>query len=108
MAMLFMIVMGSFSLAGVFGYLKAIIEARIAGHLAYQVIDHKPDVIADQEGAKKLTKEELRGHIEFKNVKFKYPTRDDLVVLKNFSCVFEAGKTTALVGPSGCGKSTII
>jgi ABC-type multidrug transport system fused ATPase/permease subunit len=28
--------------------------------------------------------------------------------LKNFSCVFEAGKTTALVGPSGSGKSTII
>jgi len=29
-------------------------------------------------------------------------------VLKDFSCVFEAGKTTALVGPSGSGKSTII
>jgi ATP-binding cassette subfamily B (MDR/TAP) protein 1 len=31
-----------------------------------------------------------------------------LQVLKNFNCVFEAGKTTALVGPSGSGKSTII
>lgn len=30
------------------------------------------------------------------------------MVLKNFSCVFEAGKTTALVGPSGSGKSTVI
>jgi len=29
-------------------------------------------------------------------------------VLKDFSCTFEAGKTTALVGPSGSGKSTII
>ena len=29
-------------------------------------------------------------------------------ILKDFSCVFEAGKTTALVGPSGSGKSTII
>ena len=28
--------------------------------------------------------------------------------MKNFSCIFEAGKTTALVGPSGSGKSTII
>ena len=27
---------------------------------------------------------------------------------KNFKCVFEEGKTTALVGPSGSGKSTII
>lgn len=29
-------------------------------------------------------------------------------MLDNFSCVFEANKTTALVGPSGSGKSTII
>ena len=39
---------------------------------------------------------------------FTYPTREELPVLKNFSCIFEAGKTTALVGPSGSGKSTII
>lgn len=31
-----------------------------------------------------------------------------MTVLKKFSCIFEAGKTTALVGPSGSGKSTII
>ena len=29
-------------------------------------------------------------------------------VLKHFSCIFEQGKTVALVGPSGSGKSTII
>ena len=29
-------------------------------------------------------------------------------MLKKFNCVFEEGKTTALVGPSGSGKSTII
>jgi len=43
-----------------------------------------------------------------RNVNFKYPTRPDLLILDNLSCVFEAGKTTALVGPSGCGKSTVI
>jgi len=30
------------------------------------------------------------------------------MILKKFSAVFEAGKTTALVGASGSGKSTII
>jgi len=28
--------------------------------------------------------------------------------MKDFSCVFEPGKTTALVGPSGSGKSTVV
>lgn len=28
--------------------------------------------------------------------------------MKDFSAIFEAGKTTALVGPSGSGKSTVI
>lgn len=50
----------------------------------------------------------MKGHIEFKNVSFAYPSKKDISVLKQFSCVFEAGKTTALVGPSGSGKSTII
>lgn len=30
------------------------------------------------------------------------------MILSNFSALFEAGKTTALVGPSGSGKSTIV
>lgn len=50
----------------------------------------------------------MKGKIEFKDVVFKYPTRPELTILKSFSCVFESGKTTALVGPSGSGKSTII
>ena len=39
---------------------------------------------------------------------FKYPTKQELTVLNNFSCVMEPGKTTAIVGPSGSGKSTVI
>lgn len=88
--------------------MKAISEAQVAGKMAFEVMDHKSKIIADDPSAKKLKKDDISGHIEFKNVTFKYPSRDDLTVLKNFSCVFEKGKTTALVGPSGSGKSTII
>jgi ATP-binding cassette subfamily B (MDR/TAP) protein 1 len=55
-----------------------------------------------------LDKEKVKGTFEFKNVNFRYPTRTDLQVMKNFSVTIEGGKTTALVGPSGSGKSTII
>jgi len=52
--------------------------------------------------------EKIVGHIEFKNVTFSYPTRPDVVVLKNFSLEIKPGQAVALVGSSGSGKSTII
>jgi len=55
-----------------------------------------------------IPRDSLKGKIEFTNVNFTYPSRPDAPVLKDFTCTFEAGKTTALVGPSGSGKSTII
>lgn len=51
--------------------------------------------------------ENFKGHIEFVNVSFKYPTRD-VQVLKNVSFEALPGEITAIVGQSGCGKSTII
>ncbi len=50
----------------------------------------------------------LRGEVEFDNVSFAYPTRDEFTVLKNISLHIKAGEKIALVGPSGSGKSTII
>jgi len=50
----------------------------------------------------------MQGQFEFRNVDFFYPARPDNKILDQFSCIFEAGKTTALVGPSGSGKSTTI
>jgi len=71
-------------------------------------MDFQNYIKPDEPDGRRITAKELEGHIEIRNVSFKYPTRADLTVLDNFSGVFEAGKTTALVGPSGCGKSTII
>jgi ABC-type multidrug transport system fused ATPase/permease subunit len=49
-----------------------------------------------------------KGSIEFKNVTFRYPFRQDVKVLRGFNLTIEPGKTVALVGASGCGKSTAV
>jgi ATP-binding cassette subfamily B (MDR/TAP) protein 1 len=84
-----------------------VLDARIAGRIAYDVIDKKVEIDSKAKGIE-VTNESLKGKIEFKNVNFSYPTRENLKVMVDFSAVFEPGKTTALVGPSGGGKSTII
>jgi ABC-type multidrug transport system fused ATPase/permease subunit len=49
----------------------------------------------------------VQGRLEFKNVSFRYPTRQDNAI-ERFSCTIEPGETVALVGESGCGKSTAL
>ena len=50
---------------------------------------------------------EIEGHVQFKDVLFKYED-EDREILKNISFNVNAGETIALVGPTGAGKTTII
>ena len=50
---------------------------------------------------------ELQGHIEYKNVQFSYPSRQDIQVLQGISFEMTPGQVVALVGSSGSGKTTI-
>ena len=69
----------------------------------YGMLDQKSAITSPE----KPTTNVIKGKIEFKDVSFKYPTRDDYV-LQGFSAVIEAGQKVAMVGISGSGKSTII
>ncbi|ARN20288.1 type I secretion system permease/ATPase [Piscinibacter gummiphilus] len=53
-----------------------------------------------------IQRPQLRGDIEFRNVKFSYPGRQD-VALEGLSFKVAAGERVALIGRVGSGKSTI-
>jgi ATP-binding cassette subfamily B protein len=50
----------------------------------------------------------IRGDVEFVGVRFRYPSRPDIQVLKDINLHARPGERIALVGPSGAGKSTLV
>ena len=50
----------------------------------------------------------VQGHVRFEDVRFTYPSRPDVPVLKGITLDVAAGRKIALVGQSGAGKSTIV
>ena len=48
------------------------------------------------------------GNITCKDIRFTYPTKKDITVIKDVTIEVAKNRTIALVGSSGCGKSTII
>ncbi len=69
-----------------------------------------PEVIAkygDTFNPKKENWEPLIGDVAFKNVDFKYPDGDEMV-LENFNLDVPHGTNVAIVGETGAGKSTLV
>jgi len=53
-----------------------------------------------------LLANEVKGNVEFKNVKFGY--NKDKIIIKNFNAKVKKGEKIAIVGPTGAGKTTIV
>ena len=73
-------------------------------------VSDTPEVIekyGDTFNPKKENWEPLIGDVEFRDVSFKYPDGDEMV-LENFNLKVPQGTNVAIVGETGAGKSTLV
>lgn len=69
-------------------------------------MERVPDIDSSDPGG--LKPEQVVGEITLEDVRFNYPSRPDVPIVKGINITFTEGKTAALVGASGSGKSTIV
>ncbi|MBK6565807.1 MAG: ATP-binding cassette domain-containing protein [Saprospiraceae bacterium] len=83
-----------------------ILSALGATERILEILDRDSEIQISE--SKNEAAQSISGKVEFKNVSFSYPTRNDVEVLKNISITVLSGQKIALVGQSGGGKSTIV
>lgn len=103
---IFSAIVGGMSLGQSFSNLGAFSKGKAAGYKLMEIIKQRPTITQDAVDGKCLA--EVNGNIEFKSVTFSYPSRPDVIIFRDFSIFFPAGKTVAVVGGSGSGKSTVV
>jgi ATP-binding cassette subfamily B (MDR/TAP) protein 1 len=100
------ILIGSFSMAMLAPEAQAVSKARAAAAKLFETIDRVPSIDSADKGG--LKPDTVDGVISFEDVKFHYPSRPNVPILKGLTTTFPAGNTVALVGASGSGKSTVV
>ncbi|KAH9038538.1 P-loop containing nucleoside triphosphate hydrolase protein [Lactarius pseudohatsudake] len=99
-------VFGAIQAGNVFAFVPDVSLARGAASDIIQLLDARPEV--DAESTEGRTPQDVKGHISFEDVHFRYPTRPGVRVLRGLTITVKPGTYVALVGASGCGKSTVI
>lgn len=94
------------AIAGLGNFYTEIIGAIGATERVREILKMETEVSVEKN--KNIQKIHLEGNIQYKNVLFNYPTREDVPVLKGIDMNIKAGERIALVGSSGAGKSTIV
>lgn len=94
------------SIAGLGSFYTELVGAVGATERILEILDQPTE--SEERKTTGLEAGRLSGAIEFDQVRFSYPTRSDIEVLKKVSFRIEPGTKVALVGQSGAGKSTIM
>ncbi|CAF0897167.1 unnamed protein product [Adineta steineri] len=95
-------------------FFRSISEAQGAAISVFRLIDEVYDEnlnereILEEKISDENSISNINGDIEFDNISFSYPSRENATALNNLKLIARANQTTALVGSSGCGKSTCV
>ncbi|MGN1386107.1 MAG: ABC transporter ATP-binding protein [Bacillus sp. (in: firmicutes)] len=71
-----------------------------------RVFEFLEEAELEDESHKTAVLKDVKGDVEFKNVKFGY--NEDKIIINDFSVHAKAGQKVAIVGPTGAGKSTMV
>lgn len=99
---------GSFQLGNIAPSIRFIVKGISAVKSLARVINRRPVVDSQDDNGEIISPELVKGHIVLTNIRFRYPSRPEALILPDFSLDIPAGKMVALVGASGGGKSTIV
>lgn len=100
------VMIGAFNIGNVAPNIQAFTTAISAAAKIFNTIDRVSPLDPSETTGDKL--EHLEGNIRLEHIQHIYPSRPEVLVMKDVSLEIPAGKTTALVGASGSGKSTIV
>ncbi len=75
-----------------------------ASERVFEFLEEKE--LSKEETSLVLTKEVVKGNVEFKNVDFGY--NENKQIIFNFNCNVKSGMKVAIVGPTGAGKTTLV
>mgnify|MGYP002855477035 CR=1 FL=1 len=85
--------------------LTALQSTAAAGERVFEFLDEQ-EMLNQKDIKGKLSREDAKGNIEFKHVKFGYDS--SRTIIKDFSAKVKSGQKIAIVGPTGAGKTTMV
>lgn len=96
------------SIAGIGSLFTDLLSAMGATDRVLEILDQGSEIDRFETQEELDSYPKISGNIQFNDVHFTYPSRDNVEVIKGIDFTIEEGQKVAFVGSSGAGKSTIV